>query len=83
MVLENLFCSFIFLPVHPSTHISTRPYSFLPIQMTVGRVSTESYDILIYLNNLMLDNPQLNSTQTCGMFVDKTNQLYARIRAYK
>ena len=31
----------------------------------------------------MQDNPQLNSTQTCGMFVDKTNQLYARIRAYK
>ena len=32
------FCSFIF--VYPSTHISTRPYSFLPIQMTGGRVST-------------------------------------------
>ena len=31
-------------PVHlyfyPSTHISTRPYSFLPDQMTGGRVST-------------------------------------------
>ena len=25
---------------YPSTHISTRPYSFLPIQMTGGRVST-------------------------------------------
>ena len=25
------FCSFIFLPLHhPSTNISTRPYSFLP-----------------------------------------------------
>ena len=47
MVLEDLFIyififgSFIFLPVHhPSTHISTRPYSFLPIQMMGGRVST-------------------------------------------
>ena len=31
----------IFLPTHhPSTHISTRPYSFLPIQMMGGRVST-------------------------------------------
>ena len=30
-----------FLPVHhPSTNISTRPYSFLPMQMTGGRVST-------------------------------------------
>ena len=27
----------LFLPVH---HISTRPYSFLPVQMTGGRVST-------------------------------------------
>ena len=26
--------------VYPSTHISTRPYSFLPVQMTGGRVST-------------------------------------------
>ena len=25
---------------YPSTHISTRPYSFLPIQMMGGRVST-------------------------------------------
>ena len=30
-----------FLPVHhPSTHISTRPYSFLTVQMMGGRVST-------------------------------------------
>ena len=35
------FCSFIFYPVHhPSTHISARPYSFLPVLMTGGRVST-------------------------------------------
>ena len=26
--------------IYPSTHISTHPYSFLPIQMTGGRVST-------------------------------------------
>ena len=25
---------------YPSTHISTRPYSFLPVQMMGGRVST-------------------------------------------
>ena len=30
-----------FLPVHPpSTHVSTRPYSFLPVQITGGWVST-------------------------------------------
>ena len=28
---------------YPSTHISTRPYSFLPVQMTGGRISTQSY----------------------------------------
>ena len=40
LVLEDLFCSFIFLPVHhPSTHISTRPQWFLPVQMMGGRVS--------------------------------------------
>ena len=32
------FCSFIFF--YPSTNISTRPYSLLPIQMKGGRVST-------------------------------------------
>ena len=38
MVLGDLFYSFIvFQPVH---HIYTRPYSFLPVQMTGGRVST-------------------------------------------
>ena len=37
MVFEDIFCSFI---CYPSTHISTRPYSFLPVQMTGGRVST-------------------------------------------
>ena len=31
---------FLFRFLYPSTHISTRPYSFLPIQMTGGRVST-------------------------------------------
>ena len=31
------FGSFIFLPVH---HISTHPYSLLPVQMMGGRVST-------------------------------------------
>ena len=37
--LGRLFAPF--LPVHhPSTHISTRPYSFLTVQMTGGRVST-------------------------------------------
>ena len=37
MVLEDLFfCSFNF---YLSTHISTRPNSFLPVQMTGGRVS--------------------------------------------
>ena len=30
-------CSLIF---YPSTHISTRSYSFLPVQMMGGRVST-------------------------------------------
>ena len=36
----KLFCSFIFLPIHhPSTHISTLPQKFLPIQMTGGLVS--------------------------------------------
>ena len=31
----------ILLPVHhPSTHISTHPYSLLPVQMTGGWVST-------------------------------------------
>jgi len=31
-------CSFICLPAHhPSTHISTRPYSFIPVQMTGGQ----------------------------------------------
>ena len=35
-----------FLPIHhPSTHISTRPYLFLTVQMTGGRVSTESYGL--------------------------------------
>ena len=30
-----------FLSIHNlSTHVSTRPYSFLPVQMTGGRVST-------------------------------------------
>ena len=29
---------------HPSTHISTRLYLFLPVQMMGGRVSTNSYD---------------------------------------
>ena len=42
MVLEDLFAPF--LPVHhPSSHISTRPYSFLPVQMMGGQVSTQSY----------------------------------------
>ena len=41
VVLEDLFVLLLhFLPGHhPSTHISTRPYSFLPVQMTGGRVS--------------------------------------------
>ncbi|KAK2182692.1 hypothetical protein NP493_338g02090 [Ridgeia piscesae] len=41
MVLEDLFLLLHFCtrpqPVH---HISTRPYSFLPVQMMGGRVST-------------------------------------------
>ena len=43
MIFEDylFFAPSVFLPVHhPSTHISTRPYSFLPIQMAGGRVST-------------------------------------------
>ena len=32
---------------YPSTHISARPYSFLPVLMTGGRVST--YSMLWYL----------------------------------
>ena len=40
-IINNIYgfgrlSSFIFLPVH---HISTRPYSFLPVQMMGGRVS--------------------------------------------
>ena len=31
---------FLLLHFYPSTHISARPYSFLPVQMTGGRVST-------------------------------------------
>jgi len=32
---KTFFCSFIFYPVyHPSTHISARPYSVLPVLMT-------------------------------------------------
>ena len=38
MVLEDLFCSFI---LYPSTHISTRPQWFLPVQMTGGRFSAK------------------------------------------
>ena len=40
MVLEDLFFvpSFFTRP-QPVLHISTRPYSFLPVQMTGGRVS--------------------------------------------
>ena len=34
------FCSLIFFTrLQPVLHISTRPYSFLPFQMTGGRVS--------------------------------------------
>ena len=40
MVLEDLFLLLHFLPV---PHISTRPYLFLPVQMTSGWVSTYSY----------------------------------------
>ena len=44
MVLEHLFCSFIFLPIHHlSTHIFTRPQRFLPIQMTGGRVCIKQW----------------------------------------
>ena len=40
MVLEEIFSLLLhFLPIHhPSTHISTRPYSFLPVQMMGGWV---------------------------------------------
>ena len=37
MVLEDVFAPSFF---YPSTHISTRQYSFLPVQMTGGQVST-------------------------------------------
>ena len=42
MVLEDFFAPSFFYPstTHLSTHISTRQYSFLPVQMTGGRVST-------------------------------------------
>ena len=40
MVLEDLFLLLHFLSVyHPSTHISTCPYSFLPVQMTGGQIT--------------------------------------------
>ena len=40
-ITNNIYLEDLFLPVHhPSTHISTCPYSFLPIQMTGERVST-------------------------------------------
>ena len=44
MVLEDPFSAPSFFIHHPSTHISTRPYSFLPVQMTIfaeGRSDTE------------------------------------------
>ena len=38
---RRFFLLLHFLPIHhPSTHISARPYSFLPVLMTGGRVST-------------------------------------------
>ena len=42
MVLEDLFFLLLHLFTHPRPvhHISTRAYSFLPVQMTGGRVST-------------------------------------------
>ena len=38
IILEDLFL--LLYVFYPSTHISTRPYSFLPVQMMGGRVST-------------------------------------------
>ena len=37
---NNIYWVFSLLLFYQSTHISTRPHSFLPVQMTGGQVST-------------------------------------------
>ena len=45
MVLEDLFCAFIF---YPATHISTRPQQLLPIQMMSGQVCIKLRSSIIW-----------------------------------